>query len=104
MEAMGICMLFNECEPIVRDGQRIFLAGVDDPHFYRADDIERAASQIPSDAFSILLRTTRVGLFRIGKPMIFGDRNAKMKLVEQLTLVTLQTAHHGSTPPRFAST
>ena len=43
MEAMGICMLFNECEPIVRDGQRIFLAGVDDPHFYRADDIEQAA-------------------------------------------------------------
>ena len=58
MEAMGICMLFNECEPIVRDGQRIFLAGVDDPHFYRADDIERAASQIPSDAFSILLAHT----------------------------------------------
>src|SRR5579872_1581032 len=26
-----------------------------------------------------------------------------MKLVEQVTLVTLQTAHHGSTPPRFAS-
>ena len=58
MEAMGICMLFNECEPIVRDGQRIFLAGVDDPHFYRADDIEKAASQIPSDAFSILLAHT----------------------------------------------
>src|SRR5258708_22103872 len=36
--------------------------------------------------------------------MIFGDRIAKMKLVEQLTLVTLQTAHHGSTPPRFVST
>src|SRR6476646_5739648 len=35
--------------------------------------------------------------------MIFGDRIAKMKLVEQLTLVTLQTAHHGSTSPRFAS-
>ena len=58
MEAMGICMLFNECEPIVRDGQRIFLAGVDDPHFYRADDIEKAASKIPSDAFSILLAHT----------------------------------------------
>src|ERR1700752_3781358 len=27
-----------------------------------------------------------------------------MKLVEQLTLITLQTAHHGLTPPRFAST
>src|ERR1700684_2744211 len=36
--------------------------------------------------------------------MIFGNRVAKMKLVEQLTLVTLQTAHHGSTSPRFAST
>jgi uncharacterized protein len=58
MEAMGICMLFNECEPIVRGGQRIFLAGVDDPHFYRADDIEKAASKIPSDAFSILLAHT----------------------------------------------
>ncbi len=58
MEAMGICMLFNECEPIARGGQRIFLAGVDDPHFYRADDIEKAASKIPSDAFSILLAHT----------------------------------------------
>src|SRR5580704_13873363 len=36
--------------------------------------------------------------------MIFGNRVAKMKLVEQLTLVTLQTAHHGSTSPRIAST
>ena len=26
---------------------------------------------------------------------------AKTKLVEQLTLVTLQTAHHGSTSPRI---
>src|ERR1700723_2022085 len=36
--------------------------------------------------------------------MIFGNRLAKVKLVEQLTLVTLQTAHHGSTSPRIAST
>src|SRR5579872_3172614 len=35
--------------------------------------------------------------------VIFRNRVFKMKLVEQLTLVTLQTAHHGSTPPRFAS-
>ena len=32
-----------------------------------------------------------------------ASRVAKMKLVEQLTLVTLQTAHHRSTSPRFAS-
>jgi uncharacterized protein len=58
LEAIGIRMMFNECEPIVRQGQCIFLSGVDDPHFYRADDIARAASQIPSDAFSILLAHT----------------------------------------------
>ena len=29
--------------------------------------------------------------------MIFENRLAKVKLVEQLTLITLQTAHHGST-------
>jgi len=58
LEAMGIRMLFNECETIVRGDQQIFLAGVDDPHFYRADDIEKAASRIPQDAFSILLAHT----------------------------------------------
>src|SRR5512141_1656906 len=35
--------------------------------------------------------------------MIFRNSVAKTKLVEQLTLVTLQTAHHGSTSPRIAS-
>jgi predicted MPP superfamily phosphohydrolase len=58
IEAMGIRMLFNECETIVRGDDRIYLAGVDDPHFYRADDIEKAASQIPREFFSILLSHT----------------------------------------------
>ena len=58
LEAMGIRILFNECETLVRGDQQIFLAGVDDPHFYRVDDIEKAASQIPQDAFSILLAHT----------------------------------------------
>src|SRR5258705_13557071 len=35
--------------------------------------------------------------------MIFKNRITQVKLVEQLTLVTLQTAHHGSTSPRIAS-
>src|ERR1700743_990236 len=35
--------------------------------------------------------------------MVFGNRVAEMKLVKQLTLVTLQTAHHGSTSSRFTS-
>ena len=58
LEAMGIRMLLNECEVIARDGQRIFLAGVDDAHFYRMDNIEKAVLPIPEGAFSILLSHT----------------------------------------------
>jgi uncharacterized protein len=58
LEGMGIRMLLNECETIERDNQRIHLAGIDDAHFYRADNIEKAASEIPSGEFSILLSHT----------------------------------------------
>ncbi|HET7680193.1 MAG TPA: metallophosphoesterase [Xanthobacteraceae bacterium] len=58
LEAMGIRMLLNECEPIVRGGARIYLAGIDDAHYFRVDNIEKAASGISSQAFSILLSHT----------------------------------------------
>jgi predicted MPP superfamily phosphohydrolase len=58
MEAMGIRMLLNECEVIARGDQRIFLAGIDDAHFFRADNIEKAAFPIPEGEFSILLSHT----------------------------------------------
>jgi uncharacterized protein len=58
LEAMGIQMLLNESEAIMRDGQRIFIAGIDDAHFFGVDNIEKAASQIPDGEFSILLSHT----------------------------------------------
>jgi predicted MPP superfamily phosphohydrolase len=58
LEAMGIRMLLNESEPIVREDQRIYLAGIDDAHYFRVDNIEKAGSQIPEGAFSILLSHT----------------------------------------------
>jgi len=58
MEAMGIKILLNECEAIASGDQRIYLAGIDDAHFYRVDNIEKAALQIPEGAFSILLSHT----------------------------------------------
>jgi len=58
LEQMGIRMLLNECEIIKRDGQCIYLAGIDDAHFYLTDNIEKAASGIPGDAFAILLSHT----------------------------------------------
>ncbi|HEX3114356.1 MAG TPA: metallophosphoesterase [Bradyrhizobium sp.] len=58
LEAIGIRILLNECEAIARGDQRIHLAGVDDAHFYRMDNIEKAAMQIPDGEFSILLSHT----------------------------------------------
>jgi predicted MPP superfamily phosphohydrolase len=58
LEKMGIRMLFNECEIISRGDNHIYLAGIDDAHFYRADDIQKAATRIPSGTFSILLSHT----------------------------------------------
>jgi predicted MPP superfamily phosphohydrolase len=58
LEEMGIRMLLNECETIVRDNERIHLAGIDDAHYYRVDNIEKAASAIPHGEFSILLSHT----------------------------------------------
>ena len=58
LEAMGIRMLLNECEVIARGDRCIYLAGIDDAHFYRVDNIEKAASPIPENAFSILLSHT----------------------------------------------
>ena len=58
LEAMDIRVLLNECETIVRKDQRIYLAGIDDAHFFRVDNIEKAALSIPRGEFSILLSHT----------------------------------------------
>jgi predicted MPP superfamily phosphohydrolase len=58
LEAMGVRMLLNECEPITCEGESIYLAGIDDAHYFRVDNIEKAASSIPHQAFSILLSHT----------------------------------------------
>jgi predicted MPP superfamily phosphohydrolase len=58
LEEMGIRVLLNEADVIEREGTRIHLAGVDDPHFYQMDNIEKAAADIPDDAFSILVSHT----------------------------------------------
>jgi predicted MPP superfamily phosphohydrolase len=58
LEEMGIRMLLNECETIFRGDEAIYLAGIDDAHYYRVDNIEKAASKIPDDGFSILLSHT----------------------------------------------
>jgi uncharacterized protein len=51
LEAMGIRMLLNESEVIERGGQHLYLAGIDDAHFYRMDNIEKAAFANPTTSF-----------------------------------------------------
>ena len=58
LEKMGIRMLINESDTIERGGRKIHIAGIDDAHFYRADNIEKATDLIPLDAFSVLLSHT----------------------------------------------
>src|SRR5262245_58419494 len=54
----GIRILLNECESISRVEEAIYLAGIDDAHYYRVDSIEKAGAEIPDDPFSILLSHT----------------------------------------------
>jgi predicted MPP superfamily phosphohydrolase len=58
LEKMGIKMLLNESAVIERGGERIYLAGIDDAHFYQMDNWEKAAAGIPHGAFSILVSHT----------------------------------------------
>ena len=58
LEDLGIRMLLNECVSLPRANEQIYLVGIDDAHFYRVDNIEKAASTIPPASFTILLSHT----------------------------------------------
>lgn len=55
LEAAGVRVLLNESAVVERGGERLHLAGIDDPHYYQVDNLEKAAADIPEDAASILL-------------------------------------------------
>ena len=58
LEEIGIRMLLNESDAIERSEKQIHLVGIDDAHYYRVDNIEKAASSLPAADFSILLSHT----------------------------------------------
>ena len=55
LEALGVQMLLNEAVASERDGATFWLAGIDDAHYFRADNLEKATDPIPEEAVSILL-------------------------------------------------
>jgi uncharacterized protein len=55
LEEAGLRFLLNEVSIINHNGAELYLAGVDDPHFYKTHDLARVREAIPDHAFSILL-------------------------------------------------
>ncbi|MEW6500257.1 MAG: CDP-archaeol synthase [Thermodesulfobacteriota bacterium] len=55
LEEAGILMLVNDNQPLEREGQTIWLVGLDDPHYYRTNDEDTAFRAVPAGAFTILL-------------------------------------------------
>lgn len=55
LESMGIKLLLNESASLQRDGHSIYLVGIDDPHYYRADNLEKALLDVPHSECAVLL-------------------------------------------------
>ncbi|MGC6456328.1 MAG: metallophosphoesterase [Coraliomargaritaceae bacterium] len=55
LEAAGVRFLLNENVSIERDGQRLYLVGIDDPNFYKTHDFDRALKGVPEAACKVLL-------------------------------------------------
>lgn len=58
MEDLGIRVLLNESARLERHGAAIHLAGIDDAHYFRVDNLHKAAHDIPHEEVSILLSHT----------------------------------------------
>ena len=57
-EDLDIQMLMNEHVEILHKGDAVYLAGIDDAHFFGVDNIEKAMQDIPLEGCSILLSHT----------------------------------------------
>lgn len=55
LESYGMRILLNESTALERSGEQLWIAGVDDPHFYRTHDFAAAKKGIPEGACTILL-------------------------------------------------
>ena len=55
IEDLGIAMLMNESMSVQRGDEVIYFCGIDDPHYHRADNLEKATTEVPAEAVSMLL-------------------------------------------------
>lgn len=52
---IGIEFLVNDARPIRRNGEELWIVGVDDPHYYKCHDLNMAFSEVPSGASTIFV-------------------------------------------------
>ena len=55
LESAGLSMLLNEVACLTRGDDKLWIAGIDDSHFYRTHDLARVDAALPPDACTILL-------------------------------------------------
>jgi predicted MPP superfamily phosphohydrolase len=58
LEEMGIRLLMNEHVVLRRGADVLYLAGIDDAHFFGVENFEKALGEIPVDAPTVLLSHT----------------------------------------------
>ncbi len=68
LEDAGICMLINDAACIERNGCRLWVVGVDDPHYYKCHDLEKALEKTTKGDYKILVAHS---------PEIIRDCNGK---------------------------
>jgi len=55
LSSQGIDMLINENRELIRDGESLFIIGVDDGHYFNAMDLDLALHEVPKKEFKLLL-------------------------------------------------
>ena len=55
LEKVGLPILLNEVVSITKDRQKLWIAGIDDPHFYKTHDLGKVRKEIPANACAVLL-------------------------------------------------
>jgi predicted MPP superfamily phosphohydrolase len=103
LEAMGVRMLMNEAEPLARDQDRLWIVGIDDPHFFKTNDLRAAMAAVPTGETVVLLSHSADG-YRdaeragVGAFLCGHTHGGQICLPRGIPIVT-----SGRTPRRLAS-
>ncbi len=63
LKEKGVTFLVNDCASIEKNGDQIWLAGVDDPYYFEGHDLEETFKPIPDNGFTLFISHTP-GIYR----------------------------------------